>query len=151
MGNRAAEVIHRLRQLSRAQAVGDGRCGPERRGSGSRLALSSSELHRSRVILRTDLDVALPPVRGDRVQLQQVMLNLLLNASDAMREIDDRPRYVDVETRRDRVSGVRLSVRDSGVGLDPRHVEKLFDPFYTTKPHGMGIGLVDQPLDHREP
>lgn len=139
-GNRAAEVIHRLRQLFARKQTSTGEVNLNE-AAREVLALSSSELHRSRVVLRTDLDAALPPVRGDRVQLQQVMLNLLLNAADAMREIDDRPRYLDVETRREGENGVRLTVRDSGVGLNPDAAEKLFDPFYTTKPHGMGIGL----------
>jgi len=75
------------------------------------------------------------------VQLQQVILNLILNAADAMREIDDRPRRIVVETNRDEANRVRLSVRDSGVGIDPTTAGRLFDAFYTTKSHGMGVGL----------
>lgn len=139
-GNRAAEVIHRLRELfARKQpSTGDVDLNDAAREV---LALSSSELHRSRVVLRTELDATLPPVRGDRMQLQQVMLNLLLNAADAMREVRDRPRSLVVETTRDGEHRVRLSVRDCGIGIDPGNVDKIFDPFYTTKPHGMGIGL----------
>lgn len=80
----------------------------------------SSELHRSQVILRTDLYEDLPTVRGDRVQLQQVILNLILNAADAMREVNDRPRNLLVATSHEDTSWVRLSVCDSGVGIDPQ-------------------------------
>jgi signal transduction histidine kinase len=105
------------------------------------LALSASELQRNRVTLRTEFDENLPTVKGDRVQLQQVILNQILNAADAMREVEDRPRDLLVATACEDASRVRLSVRDCGVGIDPQAFEKLFDPFYTTKSHGMGIGL----------
>jgi signal transduction histidine kinase len=105
------------------------------------LALSSSELQGNRVILRTDFGERLPAIRGDRVQLQQVILNMVLNAADAMREIDDRPRNLLVITAREEADRIRLSVRDSGVGIDPRNLERMFEAFYTTKSHGMGVGL----------
>jgi signal transduction histidine kinase len=105
------------------------------------IALSWSELQRSRVILRTELADDLPPVTGDRVQLQQVILNLLLNASDAMSGVDDRPRRLVIRTGRDERDRVRLTVQDAGVGLEPQSVERLFEAFYTTKSGGMGIGL----------
>jgi signal transduction histidine kinase len=75
------------------------------------------------------------------VQLQQVILNLLLNAADAMSEVEDRPRQVLIRTERDEGDRVRLSVQDVGVGLDPQSMNKLFEAFYTTKSNGMGIGL----------
>ena len=106
------------------------------------IALSRSELQRSRVLVRADLADDLPPVTGDRVQLQQVILNLLLNAADAMREVDDRPRQVVLRTARDDSDGVRLTVQDAGVGFDPHEVDRLFEAFYTTKSGGMGIGLA---------
>ncbi len=105
------------------------------------IALSSGELRRNRVLLRAELADNLPPVTGDRVQLQQVVLNLLLNASEAMSGVDDRPRQLLVRTERDEGDRVRLTVRDAGVGLEPRSVEKLFEAFYTTKGSGMGMGL----------
>src|SRR5438132_5824625 len=105
------------------------------------MALSLSELQRNRVVLRTELANDLPPVTGDRVQLQQVILNLFLNASDAMRGIDDRPRQLVISTARDDGERVRLSVQDAGVGFDPHEVDRLFEAFYTTKRGGMGIGL----------
>src|ERR1019366_8333270 len=83
----------------------------------------------------------LPPVTGDRVQLQQVVLNLLLNASDAMSGVDDRPRQLVIRTERNEGDRVRLAVQDAGVGVEPQAVDKLFEPFYTTKSGGMGIGL----------
>jgi signal transduction histidine kinase len=139
-GNRAAEVIKRLRDMfSRKQPTTE----PVDLNEVARevLALSSSELKGCRVILRTDFDAGLPAGRGDRVQLQQVILNLILNAADAMRTVEDRPRDLLIATGRDDPNQVRLSVRDSGVGIDPQNLEKLFDAFYTTKSHGMGVGL----------
>jgi signal transduction histidine kinase len=105
------------------------------------IALSLSELQSNRVILRHQLASDLPPVAGDRVQLQQVILNLLRNASDAMNTFDDRPRELLITTERDEGDRARLSVKDAGVGLDPQSMDKLFEAFYTTKNDGMGIGL----------
>jgi signal transduction histidine kinase len=105
------------------------------------IALSASELQRNRVILRQELTDDLPSVVGDRVQLQQVILNLLLNASDAMTGIDDRPRHLTITTARDDGDRLRVVVRDTGVGFDPESAERLFEAFYTTKSSGMGIGL----------
>jgi signal transduction histidine kinase len=105
------------------------------------LALTSSELHRGGVMVRAELAERLPTATGDRVQLQQVILNLLLNAAEAMRQVDDRPRQLVIRTHRDEDDGVRLSVQDAGVGFDPSDLERFFDAFYTTKSDGMGIGL----------
>jgi PAS domain S-box-containing protein len=105
------------------------------------IALSLSELQRNRVILQPELGEDLPMIKGDRVQLQQVILNLLRNASDAMTNVDDRPRQLAIRTERDEDDRVRLSVQDSGIGLDPQHLDKPFEAFYTTKRDGMGIGL----------
>jgi signal transduction histidine kinase len=140
-GNRASEVISRLRALfARKEAATE----PVDLNEATRevIALSSAELRRNWVILQAEFADDLPPVTGDRVQLQQVILNLLLNASDAMRGIDDRPRQLAIRTERDEHGSVRLTVQDAGVGFEPQNVDKLFEPFYTTKSGGMGIGLA---------
>jgi PAS domain S-box-containing protein len=139
-GNRAAEVIARLRALftkseSALEAIDLNLVAREV------IALAMSELQRNRVVVRAELANDLPPIGGDRVQLQQVILNLLLNASDAMSAISDRARQVVVRTERDSGDGVRLSVQDAGAGFDPETANHLFDAFYTTKDGGMGIGL----------
>jgi PAS domain S-box-containing protein len=139
-GNRASETIQRLRTLySHKQPKYE----PVDLNDAARevLALSMSELQRGHVTLRTDLDEGLPVVNGDRVQLQQVLLNLILNAADAMREVDERARNLLITTTREDPDQVRLSVCDSGIGIDPQSLEKVFDAFYTTKAAGMGMGL----------
>jgi signal transduction histidine kinase len=78
---------------------------------------------------------------GDRVQLQQVVLNLVLNGIEAMSAVADRPRELVIATERDEAERVRVAVRDSGIGLDPENVNRIFDAFYTTKRGGMGMGL----------
>src|SRR5262249_16931567 len=105
------------------------------------IALSLSDLQRNRVVVRSELAQHIPPVRGDRVQLQQVILNLLRNASDAMLDVDDRPRQMLIRTRREEDGRVHLSVQDAGTGVNPGDLEKPFEAFYTTKRDGMGIGL----------
>jgi C4-dicarboxylate-specific signal transduction histidine kinase len=139
-GNRAADVIARLRALFSKK---DAAIEPVDLNEATRevVALSLSELQRNRVTLRTELGDDLPPAMGDRVQLQQVILNLVRNASDAMSGVDDRPRQLVVRTERDGNEAVRMMVQDSGTGIDPRNMDKLFDAFYTTKSAGMGVGL----------
>jgi C4-dicarboxylate-specific signal transduction histidine kinase len=106
------------------------------------IALSHGEFENSRVFVRTELADGLEHVRGDRVQLQQVVVNLLRNAVDAMNTVDDRPRSLLVRTEREEGDSVRLSVKDAGIGFDPLTVGKLFDAFYSTKSDGMGVGLA---------
>jgi PAS domain S-box-containing protein len=139
-GNRAADIIKRLRTLFGKR---DPTSEPVDLNEAAReiIALSWSDLQRSRVIVRAELADELPPVVGDRVQLQQVILNLLLNAADAMSGIDDRPRQMVIRTERAESETVSLTVQDVGVGLDAESAEKLFEAFYTTKSEGMGIGL----------
>jgi PAS domain S-box-containing protein len=139
-GNRASEVIQRLRSMyshkqPKYEALDLNDAAREV------LALSMNELQRAHVILRTDFHEGLPAINGDRVQLQQVLLNLILNAADAMRGIDDRPRDLLIATAREEPDSVRLSVCDCGIGIDPQILEKIFDSFYTTKRSGMGMGL----------
>jgi signal transduction histidine kinase len=105
------------------------------------IALSSNDLQRNRVILQSELAEGLSTVTGDRIQLQQVILNLLRNASDAMIDVHDRPRHLLIKTEVEGGNRVRLTVRDVGVGLTPKGLDSLFDAFYTTKSGGMGIGL----------
>jgi signal transduction histidine kinase len=105
------------------------------------IALTLSDLQRNRVVLQSELAEDLPTITGDRIQLQQVILNLLRNASDAMVDVDDRPRQLLIRTEREDGDRARVSVRDAGVGVAPQNVDKLLDAFYTTKTDGMGIGL----------
>jgi C4-dicarboxylate-specific signal transduction histidine kinase len=139
-GHRASEVVSRLRGLfTRKEAVTE---SVDLNGATREvIALTASELQRGRVVVREDLADGLPAVTGDRVQLQQVILNLLLNAADAMSRVDDRPRELVVRTGRDEGGEVCVSVQDSGVGFAPEDRERLFEAFYTTKSQGMGIGL----------
>jgi PAS domain S-box-containing protein len=139
-GNRASEVITRLRALYGKKAPSTESVDLNE-ATREVIALSLSELQRNRVILRPELADDLPPVKGDRVQLQQVILNLIRNGSDAMSSVDDRPRQLLIRTERDEGDGVSLTVQDAGTGFDPRAVDRLFEGFYTTKNDGMGIGL----------
>jgi signal transduction histidine kinase len=139
-GNRAADVIARLRSLFGRQGAA-AESVDLNEATREVIALSWSEIQRARVNVRTELADELPAVTGDRVQLQQVVLNLVLNALEAMSGVEDRPRQLVVRTERDEGDRVRLTVRDSGAGFDPRNLERLFEAFYTTKRDGMGIGL----------
>jgi signal transduction histidine kinase len=105
------------------------------------LALVGDEAKKRKVIMRTQFADDLPPVSGDRVQLQQVGLNLIMNGMEAMSGGDQRPREIVITTRRIEPDQVQVTVEDSGIGLDPNTLAKIFDPFYTTKPGGMGMGL----------
>jgi PAS domain S-box-containing protein len=139
-GNRASDVITRLRTLFSKRDVTTESVDLNE-ATREVIALSSNELQRNRVVLRPEFADDLPPVTGDRVQLQQVILNLLLNASEAMSGVDDRPRRLVIRTERDEDDFVRLAVQDAGVGFEPQGVERLFEAFYTTKSGGIGIGL----------
>ncbi len=139
-GNRAADVIARLRALFGKKNF-TSESVDLNEATREVIALSLNEFQRSRVVLRTELTEDLPPVTGDRVQLQQVILNLFLNASDAMSGVDDRPRQLLIRTELDEEDQVRVSVQDTGSGFESKYTEKLFDAFYTTKTAGMGIGL----------
>jgi signal transduction histidine kinase len=105
------------------------------------IALSLSGLQRNQVVVQVELAEHLPLVTGDRVQLQQVILNLLRNAADAMSTIDHRPRELLVRTVRTEQDQVQLSVKDAGVGFSPEAADKIFEAFYPSKADGMGIGL----------
>jgi PAS domain S-box-containing protein len=139
-GNRASEMITRLRALFTEKSATT-QSMDLNEATREVIALSLSELQKNRVILLPELAQDLPLVTGDRVQLQQVILNLLRNASDAMSTIDDRPRDLLIRTEPDDNDRVRLSVSDVGIGFDAQAADKLFEAFYTTKNEGMGIGL----------
>ena len=93
------------------------------------------------VSVQMQLAKGLPLIQGDRVQLQQVVLNLILNAVEAMNSVDDAPRELSIGAERGEADEILVSVRDSGPGIDPEHIERVFDSFYTTKSSGMGLGL----------
>ena len=141
-GHRASEIIGRIRALAKK--------APPRRDwvdindtLREVLVVAQSEVQRHRVSLRTRLLEGLPAVWGDRIQLQQVMLNLLTNAIEAMSWVGERPRELWVETARgESTEVVVITVRDSGPGFTPQHLDRLFDAFYTTKPDGLGMGLA---------
>jgi C4-dicarboxylate-specific signal transduction histidine kinase len=106
------------------------------------LALARSEVHRHGVALETQLAAEVPLILGDRIQLQQVLLNLIINAIEAMRGVSVGPRVLAVSSERGAATEAVIAVRDSGPGFDPQHLDRLFDAFYTTKAHGLGLGLA---------
>jgi PAS domain S-box-containing protein len=106
------------------------------------IALTRSEMLKHGISLQTELAPGLPRVEGDRTQLQQVILNLVVNAIEAMGGIDEGTREFRINTERAAAGGVLVTARDSGPGLDPENVERVFTAFYTTKPKGMGMGLA---------
>jgi PAS domain S-box-containing protein len=140
-GNRASDVLNRIRAMLKNTA-------PERaqvdvnQAVAEVLALTHHELQQQRVSVQTDLKPNLPKILGDRVQLQQVVLNLVVNGIDAMRAVTDRSRTLTVRSRLDDRSNIVVNVTDSGVGLDPADRERIFDTFFTTKADGMGMGLA---------
>jgi len=138
--NRASDVITRLRALFARKG---GTIAPVDLNDAVRdvLAMLRNQLRSNHVIARAELCEDLPTLAGDRVQLEQVILNLLLNAQQAMIGIDDRPRELVIRTERHDSDHVRLTVRDAGTGLSEEGLDRLFEAFYTTKTGGMGVGL----------
>jgi PAS domain S-box-containing protein len=139
-GNRASEVVTRLRALFKRKEVA---AEPIDLNDAAQevIALSMSELQSDRILLRHDFAENLPPVKGDRIQIQQVILNLVHNALDAMRGVDDRPRELLIKTESGDNKSVQLTVQDTGIGFASDAADRLFESFYTTKDDGMGIGL----------
>jgi PAS domain S-box-containing protein len=138
--NRASDIVTRLRALfSKKEMVAATIDLNE--ATREVIAQVSAGLQRDQVILRCELAEDLPPVTGDLVQLQQVISNLVRNASDAMISVKDRPRQLLIRTTLDGNQIVRLDVQDAGTGLDQALADRLFEPFYTTKSEGMGVGL----------
>jgi len=135
-GLRASEVIKRIRDLlHKAALLNINEIVQEV------IELVESDVRRSRVELRTELAENLQRVVGDRIQLQQVTLNLILNARDALSEVQTHPREQLITSRQNESGEVVVAVRDSGKGLDAKDAERIFDPFFTTKAEGMGLGL----------
>jgi C4-dicarboxylate-specific signal transduction histidine kinase len=140
-GNRASEVLSRIRSMLKNAA-------PERRQVDVNqtitevLALTRHELQQHRVSVQANLHQNLPRILADRVQLQQVVLNLVMNGIDAMRAVADRPRILTVRSQLDDQNNVVVNVADSGVGLDAGNRERIFETFFTTKAAGMGMGLA---------
>jgi PAS domain S-box-containing protein len=139
-GRRAGEVLARIRSLVKRAPAREDRLDL----NGVILdvvALTGSEALKHAVSLKTNLAEGLPPVTGDRVQLQQVVLNLIMNALEAMSGFDAAPRELSIRTEPAAGGGVLVSVRDNGPGLGSQDLDRLFEAFYTTKPGGMGMGL----------
>ena len=139
-GNRASEVIGRIRALIKK--------APPRKDALEIneailevIALTRGEVVKNGVSVQTQLAEGLPLIQGDRVQLQQVILNLIINAVEAMSGVSEGSRELLIGTGKDASGGVLVAVQDSGPGLNPENFDRLFDPFYTTKPSGMGMGL----------
>jgi C4-dicarboxylate-specific signal transduction histidine kinase len=140
-GNRAGVVTQRIRALYARTHVAKERLDVNET-IGEVVVLTESEKRRNRVVLQKELAANLPPIIGDRVQLQQVVLNLILNGIEAMSTVEDRARKLVVRTlHAEGNDAVYVAVQDSGIGVDPKSGERIFDPFHTTKPDGLGLGL----------
>jgi PAS domain S-box-containing protein len=139
-GNRASEVIRRVRALANKTDIEK---APLDVDDVVRevIALVQRELISHRVSLRTELAPALPMILADRVQLQQVIINLVMNGIEAMQSVTDRPRELVIRSRQDEAQQVLVSVTDCGVGISAENADRLFNPFFTTKSSGMGMGL----------
>ena len=140
-GHRASEIIGRIRAFVK-------KAPPQKAWLNINetilevIALARSEVQGNSVSLQTQLSDDVPLILGDRIQLQQVILNLINNAIEALSGADDGPRKLQVGSAKDERQGVRVAVRDSGPGLDPESFNQIFTAFYTTKPQGMGMGLA---------
>jgi len=139
-GMRASEVIKRIRDLLHKTPAEKASLNINETIE-EVIALISSEVLRSKVKLKTELGVDLAQVLGDRIQLQQVILNLILNAKDAMSGAQTNPRELQITSGKNNAGEVVVSVRDTGPGLEPKDLDRIFDAFFTTKAGGMGLGL----------
>jgi PAS domain S-box-containing protein len=139
-GNRAGRVLARIRSLVKGSVPTKARLDLNEAVE-EVLLIAEGEARKQGVSLRTELATTLPPVHGDRVQLQQVILNLVMNGIEAMRDVVDRPRELLIRSRPSESRHVLLAVEDRGMGLDEQTMERIFEAFYTTKPGGMGMGL----------
>ena len=140
-GNRASEVIKRIRAFIKK---GEPAKMPLDLNDliQETVALTQAELARKKVSLQTELSPELPRVPADHIQLQQVLLNLVVNALDSMTAVAGQPRCLRIRTDRLEPDTVQIAVQDTGVGIKPAETAHLFEPFYTTKPNGLGLGLA---------
>jgi signal transduction histidine kinase len=138
--NRAAEIIARLRALF-AKKETPTELIDLNEAVREVISLSLRELQGHGVSVREELGADLPPVKGDRIQLQQVLLNLIRNGVDVMDAVSAGPKQLAIRTGRAEHDGVLVAVQDSGTGIDPANLERVFDAFYTTKAGGLGMGL----------
>ena len=139
-GMRASEVIKRIRALLKKTAAEKAPLNINETIQ-EVVSMANGEAQRSKVRLLTELAPGLPPVVGDRVQLQQVILNLILNGRDAMSGVEGRQRELLISSGNGGPEGILVAVRDSGAGFDLRDADRIFEPFFTTKSEGMGLGL----------
>jgi PAS domain S-box-containing protein len=139
-GTRAGDVIGRIRALVKKAPPRNDQLNINE-AILEVIEVTRSELLRNGVSLQKELAKGLPLIRGDRTQLQQIVLNLIMNAVEAMGDASKGSRDLLISTAEDKSNGVLVAVRDSGPGLNPESLERLFDPFYTTKTGGMGMGL----------
>src|SRR5262245_2388850 len=139
-GHRAADVIQRIRQLATKTEPRKARLDVDEVVRGV-AALVRAEVARYEITLTLDSAGALPSVVGDRIQLQQVVLNLVMNAIEGMAPVTDRPRKLAIRSERHDDDGVRVAVHDTGVGIRVSDLDRVFSAFFTTKPGGMGMGL----------
>jgi PAS domain S-box-containing protein len=138
-GKRAGNVISRLRSLFKKTGAAKERL--DLNEIIEEVVILTESERRNKVVWRKELAADLPPVLGDRVQLQQVLVNLILNAIEAMAPVEDRERVLLLRTQPDETRQVRVTVQDSGIGFDPQNAERIFNAFHTTKASGMGMGL----------
>lgn len=139
-GTRAGAVMSRIRALFQQRAPSKNWFDINE-AIQELVVLLQQEAANNRITIRTELSADLPLIRGDRVQLQQVVLNLMMNGIDAMRDMREHSKEILVVSRKENSSGIRIAVEDCGVGISPETAEKIFEPFFTTKPEGIGMGL----------
>jgi signal transduction histidine kinase len=139
-GNRAADVIQRVRALSKKSEAPKAPL-PINEIINEIMLLLERELLSHQALLRLQLAPELPLVLVDRIQIQQVIINLLMNGMEAMASVTDRPRELTIRSQHDEADRVLVAVQDSGVGIEAEHMDRLFNAFFTTKPAGMGMGL----------
>jgi PAS domain S-box-containing protein len=139
-GNRASAVIARIRSLLTTGKLTKTEFALDEL-IGEIVALTELEAHQGRVSMRTRLAPNLPRITADRVQLQQVLLNLVINSFDALNEATGRPHQIIIESRMEPPGAITVTVQDTGIGIDPQRLQEVFEPFHTTKPEGLGLGL----------